>query len=192
MARGVAAEEGSNLVAIAADGHQAPAAAMRAGIIVEEEAAGRVSAAANGRARAFDEEFGSGAGEGGEEPVQAAFAGNELERPGTIARDELVVTFGDAEDFVDGFGPGSREGFAVDKGSEDGAERFAEAKDAQENSIDGVRFRGNKRPETGRAMLGDQVCVEKKRDEFVPGEVMRGGGKVSKIECETASDQVGS
>jgi len=130
VARRMAAEESGDFVAIAADGHGAPAAAVRTGVIVEEKAARRVGAAANRSARTFDEEFGGGAGEGGEEPVQTAFAGDELERPLAVVGDELIVTFGDAEDFVDGFGPGGGEGFTLREGSEDGAQRFAEPKNA--------------------------------------------------------------
>jgi len=151
----MAAEEGGNFVTIAAKGHGAPAAAMCAGVIVEEEAAGGVGATANRGARAFDEEFGGGAGDGGEEPVQAAFAGDELERPGAVAGDELIVTFGDAENLVNRLGPGGGKGFAVDNGSKDGAERFAEPEDAQEDSVDGLRFRAEKRPETSSTVFRD-------------------------------------
>ena len=94
-ARGVAAEEGGDFVTIATDGHGAPAAAMRAGIIAKEEAARRVGTAADGSARALHEELGGGASKGGKEPVQATFASDELERPGTATSDELIVTFGD-------------------------------------------------------------------------------------------------
>jgi hypothetical protein len=56
----MAAEEGSDFVAIAANSHGTPAAAVRAGIIVEEEAARRVGTTADGCARTFDEELGGG------------------------------------------------------------------------------------------------------------------------------------
>jgi hypothetical protein len=184
----VAAEEGGNLVTIAADGHGAPAPAMCAGIVIEKEAAGGVGAAADGSARAFDEEFGGGAGKGGEEPIQAAFAGDELEGPGAVAENELIVTLGNAENFVDGHGPGSGKRFAVYKGSENGSERFAEPQDAQENSIDGLRFCGEKRPETSCAVLRDKASIHQERYEFIPGEIVRGGGEVGKIEREAASD----
>lgn len=64
-AHGVTAEEASNFVTIAADGHGAPTAPTRAGVIVKEEAAGRIGTAADGSAWAFDEEFGGGASHGG-------------------------------------------------------------------------------------------------------------------------------
>jgi hypothetical protein len=186
----VAAEEGGDFVAIAADGHGAPAAAMRAGIIVKEEAARRVGTAADGSTRALDEELGGGAGEGGKEPVKATFTSDELERPDTVMGDELIVTFGDAEDLIDGLDPGSGEGFFVDNGSEDGAERFAKAEDAEENGVHGSRFRGEQGTETGGTFLGDQASIDEERDEFIPRQIVGGGGDVGEIEGETTGDEV--
>jgi hypothetical protein len=111
----MAAEKGSGFVAIAAEGHRTPAAAMCAGIVVEKEAAGGVGTTADGNARAFDKELSGGASEGGEKPVQATFAGDELERPGSLVGDEFVVAFGDAQDFVDRLRPGNGEGFSVNQ-----------------------------------------------------------------------------
>ncbi len=186
----VTAEESSDFVAIAADGHGAPAAAMRAGIIVEEETAGGVGTAADGSARAFDDEVGGGASESGQEPVKAAFAGDELERPDSLLEDELIVAFGDAEDFVDGLNPGGGEGLSVDNGSKDGAETFAKAEDAEEDDIHSVRCRSEKGTEMCGTILGDQTSIDQERDEFIPGEIVGGGGEVSEIEGETTGDEV--
>jgi len=163
---------------------------MRAGIIIEKEAAGGVGTTADGSARAFDEELGSGASEGGKEPVQATFAGDELERPDPFVGDELIVTFRDAEDFVDRLSPGSGEGLIVHEGSEDGAERFAKTEDAEENGIHGLRFGREKRTETGGTILGDQASINKERDELVPGEIAGGGREVGEIKGETTCDEV--
>ena len=54
--------------------------------------------------------------------------------------DKFIVALGHAEDFVDGFNPGRGEGITIHDRCENGPERFAEPQDAQENSIDGVRF----------------------------------------------------
>jgi len=69
---------------------------MRTGTVVKEQAASWVGAAADGSTRTFDEEFSSGAGKGGQEPVEATLAGHKLEGPGTFVGHEFVVTFGDA------------------------------------------------------------------------------------------------
>jgi hypothetical protein len=188
VARGVATEERGDLVAIAADGHRAPAAAMRAGIIVEEKAAGRVGTATNGRARTFDEEFGSGASWGGEEPVEATFAGDKLEGPGTVTGYEFVVALGDAQDFVYRFDPGSRERLLVNNRGENSAQRFAKAEDTQEYRVNGLRFSGEKGTEACGTILRHQARINKKRDEFVPREIVGGGSEVGEIEGEPAGD----
>src|SRR5271169_730710 len=100
MARGTTTDESGHLVAIATQRHGAPAAATRAGVIVEEEATGGIGAAANRCARTFNEEFGSGASRSGEKPVQTTFPGDELQRPSALAGDQFVMAFGDAQDFV--------------------------------------------------------------------------------------------
>ena len=92
----MAAQEGGDFVTIAAELHGTPAAAMRPGIVVEKKAAGGIRATANGCARALDQEFGGGTSDSGKQPFEATFARNELEGPGAVPRDELVVTFGDA------------------------------------------------------------------------------------------------
>jgi len=90
MASGVAAarsastEKRSDFVAIAAYGHGAPAAAVSTGIVVEEQTAGGVRAAADGGAGAFDKKFCGGTSESREEPIEATFAGDKLQGPGTI------------------------------------------------------------------------------------------------------------
>lgn len=187
--RRVTAKEGSDLVTVAANGHGTPAAAAGAGIVVKEQAAGRVGAAADRGARTFDEELGGRAGECGEEPVEPAFASDELKRPGTLVRDEFVVTFRDAEDFVDGLDPGSGEGFAVDKRTEDGAERFAKAQDAEENGVNGLGLGRKKGAKAGGAIRRDQASIDKECHKFVPGKIVGGGREVGKIEGEATGNQ---
>ena len=151
----VAPQEGGDFVAIAAKSHGAPAAAMGAGIVAEEEAAGGIGAAADGSARTFDEKFGSRAGNGSEEPVEAGFASHEFQGPGAVVEDELVVAFGDAENFVDGFSPGDRVMLLLNNGRKDGAQRFAQAQDTQEDGIHSLGLVREEGPKTGSALLGD-------------------------------------
>ena len=186
------AQEGSNLMAIAAKGHGAPAAPVRAGIIVKEEAAGRVGAAADRRAGAFDEEFGGRAGNCGEKPVQATFASHELQRPGSFVGNKLVVALGNAQDLVDGLDPGGGEGFTVDDGSEHRTERFAKTQNAEENGIHGLSLGGKKRTEATGTILGDQARIDKEGNEFVPGQIVGRGSQVGKIKGEAAGNPCGS
>ena len=124
-------------MAITADSHGAPPTAVRAGIVVEKEATGGVGAAADRSAGAFDEELGGGTCECREEPVQAAFAGDKLEGPGTFVGDQLIMAIGDAKNLVDRFNPGRREWLIVDYGCENGAKRFAKTQDAQKDGVYG-------------------------------------------------------
>ena len=162
---------------------------MRAGIIVEKEAAGGVGTAADGSARAFDEELGGGASEGGQEPVQTAFAGDELERPGPLLEYEFIVTFGNAEDLVDWLNPGGGERLSVDDGSKNGPERLAKTKDAEENGVYSVRRCSEERAEMCGTISGDQASIDQERDKFIPGEIMGGGREVGEIEGETTGDE---
>jgi len=184
----MAAEEGSNFVPIAAGRHGAPAAAVRAGVIVEKEAAGGIRAATNGSARPFDEKIGGRTGDGGEEPVKAALACNELEGPCTFTKDEFIMPFRNAQNFVDRLGPGRRKRLFVGDRSENGSERLAKAKGAKEDDVDGAGFRGKKRSEARCAILGDESGVHEEGDKLVPGE-MANRRDVGKVEGQAASDK---
>ena len=177
-------------MAIAADGHGTPAPAMGAGIVVKEEAAGRIRTTADGSSRTFDEEFRGGAGNCREEPFQAVLAGNKVKGPGALAGNEFVVTFRDAKNFIDGLNPGTWEGFLVHEGSEDGAERLAKAKDAQEHSVDSMGFVEKERAQASSAIFGDQSSVHEERDKFIPREIAGGWSGVSEIEGEATSDEL--
>src|SRR5215469_1052131 len=165
----MATKEGSHFVAIAAGRHGAPAAAMRPGVVVEKKATSRICAAANGSSGAFDEKLGGGAGDRGEEPLEATFSGNELQRPGAFAEYQFVVSFGDAQDFVHRLCPGKRERLFVHKAREDGAETLAKAKGAEEDGIDGSGLGREKRAKARGAVLRDQPSVDEESDKLIPG-----------------------
>ena len=170
-AEGMAAEKRSNLVAIAASRHRAPAAAVRSGVVVEKEPARGIGAAANGGGRTFDQKFRAGTGDGGKQPLEAALPGNEFERPRTLTKDKFIVPFRDAQDFVDGLGPGGWERLFVDNTGEDSPERLAKAQRTEEYSVDGAGFRGEKRSEARRAVVRDQAGIYEESDKVVPREV---------------------
>lgn len=72
------AKKGRHFVAIAAHGHGTPTAAMGARVVVEKQAARRIRAAANGRLRAFNQEFGGGTSDRCQQPVESTFPGDKL------------------------------------------------------------------------------------------------------------------
>ncbi len=57
-------------------------------------------------------------------------------------RHELVMPFGDAQYFVYRFDPRWRKGPVCDNRSKDGAKRFAETQDPEQNSVDSLGFGG--------------------------------------------------
>ena len=70
------------------------------------------------------------------------------------------------------------EGFTLDHGTEDRAERFAKAQDLQQDGIDGLRLRQQQRPELCGTFRSHQFCVPQEGDELVPGEGRREIGEV--------------
>jgi hypothetical protein len=95
----------SNFVTVSADRHGAPAPPVRAGSVVEKETTPGIGTEAQARVRAFGNYFGCRARHRGKQPLQAAFAGNELNLPPMTHRDQFIVPFSDPEDFVHRFDP---------------------------------------------------------------------------------------
>ena len=111
----MATKERRDFVAIAANSHGTPAAAMCTRVVIEEEAASGIGATAHRGIGTFNEEFGGGTRNGGEEPFEATFAGDKLQAPAFGARNEFVVAFREAQQVVDGLDPDLREGFLFDE-----------------------------------------------------------------------------
>ena len=186
----MAPEERSDLVAIAADGHGAPAAAVGARIVVEKEPARGIGADADRCVGPFDDQLGSGPRDGGEKPFEAAFAGDEFQAPAFGAGDEFVVALGETKQIVDGLDPAFGERLFRHQAREDGADGFAQAKDFQEHGVDGLRFGLEQGMKASRSFGGDDAGVDEEGDELVPGEVMRGRRGIGKIESEAPGDEV--
>ena len=125
--RSFAVKERSYLVTIAANRHGAPATATGAGIIVEKKRAGRICAAAYTGFRAFHQEFRCGTCDGSEQPFQPVFTGEEFQPPNSFGQGQFVVSFGDAENLVDGFRPHPRKRALLANSRENGAKGFAQA-----------------------------------------------------------------
>ncbi len=102
---------------------------MGARIVIEEEAASGIGTTAHWGGGAFDKKFGGGARDGGKKPFEATFAGDEFQTPAFSTGNEFVVTFSEAEEIVDGLNPHFRKGLFLDKGGEDGPERFPKTQD---------------------------------------------------------------
>jgi len=185
----VAAQEGSYLAAVAAHGHGTPAAPMRTRVIVKKEATGGIGAAADGNIGAFDEQLRRGTGNRGEEPVQAVFASQEFQAPGIGVQHQFVVAFGNSEKIIDRLDPDFGEGFVVHHGGKDGAKGFPQPKHLQEHGIYGTGFSPGEEPQSVGSLFRDNTGGHEKRDEFVPGKVVRGGCGVGEIQGEPPGNE---
>jgi len=177
-------------VAIAADGHGAPAATVRARVVIEEEAASGIGATTHRGARAFDEELGSGTRNSGEKPFEAALAGDEFQAPAFSVGNEFVVALGEAKQIVDGLDPDFWEGFLLDERRENSAEGLAQTKDFEEHGINSLRLGVEKGMKASGAFGRDNASVDEERDELVPGEVVRGGRSIGEIQGQATGDEV--
>jgi hypothetical protein len=182
-------KESSYFVTVATHRHRAPAPATGSGIVIEEEPARWVGTAADGSLGTLDQQFGGGTGQRGEEPVQAALSGDKLKGPGALMKNELIVTLGDAQHFIDRLDPGCGIGFFVYDASENGPKGFAKPEDSQEGGIHGLGFCKKKGSKTATAVFGNKSRIHKKRNKFVPGKIVGGGGEIGEIKCHAAGDQ---
>jgi len=148
-----------HLVPISADGHRTPTPAARPRIIVEEKLTSGIGAAANRGAWSFDEKLRRRARDRRQEPIEAAFPGNKLQRPPAAPRHQLVMTLGASQNLVNGFDPRSREGLVVHGRIEDHPQAFAQAKDTQTHSVDGMGLGPQQRPEPCGAIFCDQPRI---------------------------------
>src|SRR5271169_1380137 len=94
------AGESGYFVAVATQGHRAPAAAPCARIVVEEKATMRIGANTKTRAGALGDNLRAGTGHCGEQPVQASLARDEFDFPEAVLANQFIMPFGDAQDFV--------------------------------------------------------------------------------------------
>ncbi len=167
---------------------------MRAGIVVEEEAAGGIGAKAHTRCLAFRDEFGSRTRNRSEEPIEAAFSCDIFDAPGTGVFDEFVVAFGDAQDFIDGFNRFAGDVLFLGQYIETAPQGIAEPPGATEKIKRGLWGRFREGQELFRAFRGNDACGPEKSDEFFPAQTSRRAGgrerrKVGKIKGEAATKE---
>lgn len=162
---------------------------MRAGSVVEKEAASRVGAEADGGLGSFDYYFGCGTGEGGEQPIQAVFAGNILDAPGLILLQQFIVAFGDAKDGVHGFDPLAGDSFFSDHSGEYAMERFAEAVGFSEQGICRLGVAFGQEQEARAPLGGDNPRSLQEGNQFLPMKFARMGGSIDEVKGETSSQE---
>ena len=105
MRGGMPARKGGYLAAVSANRHGTPAAAMRAGLVVEKEPALGIGANSQRRLWTLGDKLRRRSGNRSQQPIQSALARDEFHAPSTVFENQLVMSFRDAKDFVDGLDP---------------------------------------------------------------------------------------
>src|SRR5579859_1620875 len=99
------ASETGYFVAVAANGHGAPASPARARMVAKEKGAIRIGADTQARSRSLHNDLRGGTRNGRQQPIQAAFASLEFHFPGVARKHQFVVSFRNAQNLVDRFNP---------------------------------------------------------------------------------------
>jgi len=129
------ARKGGHLAAISADRHGTPAAAMRAGLVVEEESALGIGANSERRLWALGDKFRRRTSNRSQQPIQAAFTRDEFHAPGAVFGNQFVMTFRDSKNLVDGLDPFGGNLVLSMHGRQDLAKRSGQAPGFQEQSL---------------------------------------------------------
>lgn len=160
--------------------------------VAEKQTADGVSAKAHARLRTFDYDLRRRARDGGQQPIQATFASDEVQFPAGIRGDQFVVTLGNAQDSVDRLGPFESNFFVSDHGAKNFAERIAKGCGARKQGLCGVWIRAGEGQERGAPFARNDVRSLKETDEFFPREAPSGragvGGNVGEIESKASTE----
>jgi hypothetical protein len=185
----VFARERGNLAAIAARGHGAPPAAMRARCVVEKKAAPRVGAQANGGSRSFDDNIRGGTDDGGEQPVETVFAGDVLDAPELILLQQLIVAFCYAEEGVHRFDPLTGDSFLPDHGREYAMQRLSKAVGFFEKSVGGLGVALGQEQQSGAPLRRDDARSLEECNKFFPMKLSRRRGSVDEVEGQASAEE---
>jgi hypothetical protein len=178
-----------DLVAIAAKSHRAPAATPRARHVGKEQAAGRIGTEPDASGRPLDENFRGRPGDRGEQPLEAAFPGDEFQSPLPVIPNEFVVPFGNAKNLVHRFNPFAGNFFLSNHGAENLAKCFTKARCAGEQSVGSLRITLGKNEEVSTSFWRDNAGGFEELDEVLPIVGVREGGGVGEIYGKTATEK---
>ncbi len=141
MCSGMPACKRGDLAAVSASRHGTPAAAMRAGLVIEEKSALGIGANSERRLCTLGDKLRRRTGNRSQQPIQAAFARDKFDAPRAVFEYQLVMSFGDPQDFVDGLDPFRSNLMLSMHGRKGLAKRSGEAPGFQEQSLCCLRIR---------------------------------------------------
>jgi len=187
--RGMAAGKCRDLVAIAAQSHGTPAAATRARQVGKEEAAAGISAQTESSGRPLYENLRGRPRDGGKQPLEAAFPGEEFQPPLSVIPNQFIVPFGDAQDFVHRFNPFPGNLFLSNHGAEDLAKCFLQARRPGEHVVGSLWVALGKGKKLGASLGRNYVRGFEEADEVFPVGRTRESGGVGKIDGKAATEE---
>jgi hypothetical protein len=157
---------------------------MCPGLVVEEESALGIGANSERRLWTLGDKLRSRTGNGSQQPIQAAFARDKFHAPGAVFENQLVMSFGDPQDFVDGLDPFRCDLMLSMHGRQGLAKRGRQAPGFQEQSFcrGGIRLRQSEK--LGSAFGGDDAGGLQKKNQSLPRELRMGRGSVDEVEAE--------
>jgi hypothetical protein len=137
----------------------------------------------------FRNEFRGGTGDGGEKPVQTAFAGDELETPSAVLLKELVVTFGNPQDLVDRLDGVAGNRFFVNQCPESFREGSAKPSGLAEKGPRALRVALGESQQLSASLRRNDSGQKKKMEKFFPREVGGGTEFVHEVDREAPTDE---
>lgn len=185
----MAAGKCRDLVAIAAARHRAPAAATRARHVGEEEPAAGIGTEAETSSRPLDENLCSRPRDGGKQPFEAAFPGEEFQSPLSAIPNQFVVPLGDAQDFVHRFNPFPGNPFLSNHGAENLAKYFLQARCTGEQVVGSLWVTLGKGEKLGASLRRNYMRGFEEPNETFPVGRTRESGGVGKIDSKAATEE---
>ena len=178
-----------NLAAVSASRHGTPAAAMRAGLVVEEESAWGIGANSEGRLCTFGDKLRRRTGNRSQQPIQPAFARNEFQAPRAVFPYQLVMSFRNPKDFIDGLDPFHGDLMLPVHSREGLAKRSGQAPGFQQQSLCSRGIRRRQSEKLGSAFGRDDASGLQQENQPLPGKLGMGRGGVDEVEAEPTAKQ---
>lgn len=141
---------------------------MRAGLVVEKESALGIGTNSERRLWTFGDKFGRRTCNRSEQPIQAAFARDEFHAPCAAFGNQLVMSFGDSKDFVDGLDPFGGDFVLSMHGCKGLAKRSGQPPSFQEQSFCRPRVRLRQSEKLRSAFSGDDASGFEKENKSLP------------------------
>ena len=162
---------------------------MRARLVVEKEPALWIGANAERGLWTLGDKLRRRSGNRSQQPIQAAFARDEFQAPGAVFENQLVMSFRDPKDFVDGLDPFRSNPMLSMHGRQGLAKRSGQPPGFPEQSFCRCGIRLSQSEKLGTAFRGDDAGGLQQENQPLPGELRVGRCSVDVVEAEPTAKQ---